>query len=82
MHRKICSTGNRRGVSMLVDVLKKLNLLRGSESDVKFGDENSKIIIESLKKKKYLERVGKNFVSQVNDVIKKYRPALKKLDRK
>jgi putative addiction module antidote len=82
MHRKICSIGNSRGVSIPVDVLKKLNLSSGSEVDVKLDEENSRIIIEPVKKKKYPKGINKEFVSQVNDFIEKYRPALKELARK
>jgi len=82
MHRKICSIGNSRGVSIPVDMLKKLNLMSGSEVDVKLDEENSRIIIEPVKKKKYPKGIDKEFVSQVNDFIEKYRPALKELAKK
>lgn len=82
MLRKICSIGNSRGVSIPVDVLEKLNLSVGSEVDIKLDDSDSKIVIEPARKKKYPKGVDKQFVSQVNEFIEKYGPALKELAKK
>lgn len=82
MHRKICAIGNSQGVSIPNELLEKLRLSRGSEVDVKLEEEHSRIIIEPAKKKKYPPGINSDFVEQVNDFIKKYRPALKELARK
>ncbi len=82
MNRKICSIGNSRGVSIPVDVLEKLDLSLGSEVDVKLDEKGSKIIIEPVRKKKYPTGIDKEFVSQVNDFISKYGPALRELAKK
>lgn len=82
MRRKICNIGNSRGVSIPVDVLEALHLDVGAEVDVKLDDSKSKIIMEPARKKKYPEGIDKEFVSQVNEFIAKYEPALKALAKK
>lgn len=82
MHRKVCSIGNSRGISIPADMIDKLNLSVGSEVDVKIDEEGSKIIIEPIRKKRLPKGVDREFVSQVNDFIEKYEPALKELAKK
>lgn len=82
MHRKICAIGNSRGVSIPTEILEKLQLSRGSDVDVKIDQKNSRIVIEPVRKTGYPKGVDREFVSQVNDFIRKYRPALKKLAKK
>ncbi|RJQ56528.1 MAG: AbrB/MazE/SpoVT family DNA-binding domain-containing protein [Nitrospiraceae bacterium] len=82
MHRKICSIGNSRGVSIPVDVLEKLDLSVGSEVDIKLDEDKSRIIVEPVRKKKYPKGLDREFVSQVNEFIEKYEPALKELAKK
>ena len=82
MHRKVCSIGNSKGVSIPVDMLEKLNLSVGSEVDIELDESNSKIVIAPVRKKKYPKGVDKQFVSQVNEFIEKYGPALKELSKK
>lgn len=82
MQRKICAVGNSRGVLIPVDVLSKLNLSTGSEVEVRLDESKRRIVIEPVKKVKHPKGVDREFVSQVNDFIKKYQPALKELARK
>lgn len=83
MHRKICSIGNSRGVSIPVDVLETLNLDVGAEVDIKLDETKTKIVIEPMKeKKKYRKAIDREFASQVNEFIAKYKPALKALSKK
>ena len=82
MHRKICSIGNSKGISIPVDMLEELNLSVGSEVDVKLDATDSRIIIEPVRKKKYPQGIDREFVSQVNDFIAKHEPALKELAKK
>lgn len=82
MHRKICSIGNSRGVSIPVDVLDELELSVGSDVDVKLDEDKSRIIIEPAKKTKYPKGIDRAFVSQVNEFVRKYEPALKELAKK
>lgn len=82
MHRKICSIGNSRGVSIPVEVLDALNLDVGTEVDVKLDETKARIVIEPLKKRKYPKGIDKEFVSQVNEFIARYEPALKELAKK
>lgn len=83
MKRKICAIGNSRGVSIPVDVLKELDLAVGSDVDIKLDDTHSNIVIEPIrKKKKYPKGLDQEFVSQVNDFIEKYEPALKEIAKK
>lgn len=83
MKRKICAIGNSRGVSLPVDLLKELNLAVGSDVDIKLDEKHSRIVIEPIRKKsKYPKGVDQEFVSQVNDFIEKYEPALKEIAKK
>ncbi len=82
MYRKICSIGNSRGITIPGDMLEKLDLSVGSDVDIRLDESSSRIVIEPLRKKKYPKGVDRQFVSQLNDFIKKYSPALKKLAKK
>ena len=82
MQRKVCSIGNSQGVSIPADMLEKLNLSVGSEVDVQLDNEKSKIVIAPVRKKKYPKDIDREFVSQVNEFIAKYKPALKELAKK
>jgi len=82
MHRKICSIGNSRGVSIPIDALEALKLDVGAEVDVRLDETKSKIVIEPVKKKKYPRGLDRTFVGQVNEFIAKYEPALKELAKK
>ena len=82
MHRKVCSIGNSKGVSIPAEILGKLKLAVGSEVDVRLDKADSKIIIEPVRKAKYPKGVDREFVSQVNEFIAKYEPALKELAKK
>lgn len=79
MHRKVCSIGNSQGVSIPAEMLDKLDLSVGSEVDVQLDEQISKIVIEPVRRKKYPKGIDREFVSQVNEFIAKYEPALKKL---
>lgn len=82
MHRKVCSIGNSKGISIPVDMLEELNLSVGSEVDVKLDATGSRLIIEPVRKKKYTQGIDREFLLQVNDFIVKYEPALKELAKK
>jgi antitoxin MazE len=82
MRRKICAIGNSRGISIPIDVLETLKLSVGSEVDVKLDNTRSKIIIEPARKRRYPQGIDREFVSQVNEFIAKYEPALKELAKK
>ncbi len=82
MRRKICSIGNSRGVSIPVEILEALNLSTGSEVDVKLDKDGARIIIEPVEKREFPEELDREFISQVNDFIEKYRPALEELANK
>ena len=82
MHRKVCSIGNSQGVPTPIDLLEPLGLATGSEVDVKLDEARARIVIEPVKKKKYPKGIDREFVSQVNDFVAKYGPALKELAKK
>ncbi len=82
MHRKIVSIGNSRGISIPAEFLEKLRLSVGSEVDVSVDETESKIVIEPVRKKPTLTDLDREFVSQVNDFIARYEPALKELAKK
>lgn len=82
MHRKLCSIGNSQGVSIPREIINKLNLSVGTEVDITLDESGRRIILEPVKKKKYPKGIDREFVSQVNEFIEKYRPALKELAKK
>jgi antitoxin MazE len=82
MHRKVCNIGNSKGVSIPAEFLGRLGLTAGSEVDVRLDETESRIVIEPVRKKKYPKGLDNEFVSQVNEFIEKYRPALKELSKK
>jgi antitoxin MazE len=82
MHRKVCTIGNSRGISIPAEFLGKLGLSVGSEVDVRLDETGSRIIVEPVRKKEYPKGLDREFVSQVNDFIEKYEPALKELAKK
>ena len=82
MHRKVFSVGNSKGVSIPTDYLSKLDLAVGAEVDVTLDEDHDRIVIEPVRKKKIPKGVDRKFVSQVNEFIEKYRPALKELAKK
>lgn len=82
MHRKVCAIGNSRGVSIPAEFLGRLDLSVGSEVDVKLDETGSKIVLEPVGKKRYPKGLDREFVSQVNDFIGKYEPALRELSKK
>jgi putative addiction module antidote len=82
MRRKVCSIGNSRGVSIPAEILEELHLSVGSEVDIRLDEKGGRIIIEPDRKKKYPKGIDPEFVSQVNDFISRYEPALKTLAKK
>jgi putative addiction module antidote len=82
MQRKICTIGNSRGVSLPSEVLERLHLSVGSEVDVSLDTDQERIIIEPVRRPGHPKGVDPRFVSQVNDFIEKYRPALDELSKK
>lgn len=81
MQRKISAIGNSYGVSIPKEILKKLHLKAGAHVEVNIDENEGKIIIEPVSPTKY-KAIDVEFVSQVNDFIKQYRPALKALAEK
>ncbi|MFZ3073495.1 MAG: AbrB/MazE/SpoVT family DNA-binding domain-containing protein [Thermodesulfobacteriota bacterium] len=82
MLRKICSIGNSQGVSLPKEILKKLDLEVGSQVGVELDEKRRRIIIEAKTPWREYGELEKEFVSQVNDFIRKYKPALKALAKK
>jgi len=79
MHRKICTIGNSQGVSLPSEVLERLHLSVGSEVEVTLDTDQARIVIEPIRRGRLPKGLDKEFVSQVNDFIEKYRPALDEL---
>ena len=80
MRRKICTIGNSQGVSLPANVLEKLHLAVADDVEVSLDEEHGRIVIEPAKAAaSYPDGVDAEFVSQVNEFIVQYRPALKKL---
>jgi antitoxin MazE len=82
MRRKICAIGNSYGVSIPKEVLEKLQLAPGTQVEIKVDEKAKKIIIEPSVHKSFQNTVDKEFASQVNDFIERYKVALKTLAKK
>ena len=82
MHRKVVSIGNSKGVSIPVDILNKLDLATGSEVDIELDEDQERIVIVPVRKKRRVAGIDRVFAGQVNEFIEKYRPALKELAKK
>ncbi|TAN61858.1 AbrB/MazE/SpoVT family DNA-binding domain-containing protein [bacterium] len=82
MLRKICPIGNSQGISIPKNILEKLNLEIGSQVEVELDKKRTKLTIKATSEKTGIEAIDMKFASQVNDFIKKYRPALKALAKK
>lgn len=79
MRRKICTIGNSYGVSIPKEILEKLQLTPGDQVDIRVDEKAKKIIIEPSVCTSFQDTVDKEFASQVNDFIERYKPALKAL---
>lgn len=79
MRRKICTIGNSYGVSIPKEILEKLQLTPGTQVDIRVDEKAKKIIIEPSVCAFFQDTVDKEFASQVNDFIERYKPALKAL---
>lgn len=82
MLRKICPIGNSQGISIPKDILEKLHLEIGSAVEIELDEKNRKIVIEAKAGRPEDTGLDREFTSQVNDFIKKYRPALNALAKK
>lgn len=82
MQRKVFSVGNSKGVSIPIEYLTRLDLGAGSEVNVTLDEERDRILIEPVRKRRAPKGVDRKFVSQVNEFIEKYRPALNELAKK
>jgi antitoxin component of MazEF toxin-antitoxin module len=79
MRREICAIGNSRGVSLPPEILEKLHLAVGAEVEITLGETRRRIVIDPALPAETPEGIDADFVSQVNEFIEQYRPALKKL---
>lgn len=82
MHRKVVAIGNSKGVSIPVEILNKLDLAAGSDVNVELDEEQERIVIVPVRKKRKVAGIDKAFAGQVSEFIEKYRPALKELAKK
>ena len=78
MKRKICPIGNSQGVSIPKEMLDKLRLHVGDGVDVEVNEKSKKITIGPMERKPR-GIIDREFAGQVDDFIKKYKPALKAL---
>jgi len=82
MRRKICTIGNSYGVSIPKEILGKFQLTPGTQVEVRVDEKTKKIIIEPSVHKSFQDAIDKEFASQVNGFIERYKPALKTLAKK
>lgn len=80
MLRKIFRTGNSIVVSIPRDILDELQLSEGADVSVEFDAEQRQIVISPVEKT-MLTGIDETFAKQVDDFIKKYRPALEALTK-
>jgi len=79
--RKIFKTGNSLVVSLPRDMLEHLGIAVGADVSVELDSSKSAIIIRPTHPA-LAECLDIDFVRQVNDFIKEYRPALEALAHK
>ena len=82
MRRKVVAIGNSKGVSIPVEILNKLELAAGSDVNVELDEEQERIVIAPVRKKRTVRGIDRAFAGQVNEFIEKYRPALRELAKK
>ena len=82
MRRKICAIGNSFGISIPKEIIEKLRLTLGTQVEIKIDEKEKMITIEPFVDQSIQDSVDKEFVSQVNDFIERYKPALKALAKK
>ncbi len=82
MRRKVFAVGNSKGVSIPAEYLRELDLAAGAEVDVTLDEDHGRIVIAPVRAKKYPKGIDRVFVSQVNEFIEQYCPALKELAKK
>lgn len=82
MRRKICAIGNSYGISIPKEVIEKLRLTLGTQVEIKVDEKAKKIILGPFVHQSIQDSVDKEFASQVNDFIERYKPALKALAQK
>lgn len=81
MRRKLTPIGNSQGVSIPKDILEKLHLKPGDTVELTLDEKKGQILIQPIISKPE-ELLDKEFVTQVNDFITQYKPALDELARK
>ena len=80
MLRKIFRTGNSIVVSIPRDILGELQLSEGEEVYVELDPQQRQIVISPIEKT-IPTGIDETFAKQVEDFIKKYRPALEALTK-
>ena len=78
MLRKIFRTGNSIVVSIPKDILDELQLSEGEDVSVELNTQQRQIVISPVEKT-IATGIDEAFAKQVDDFIKKYRPALEAL---
>lgn len=78
MLRKIFRTGNSMVVSIPKDILDELQLSEGEDVSVELDPQQRQIVISPVEKT-IPTGIDETFAKQVDDFIKKYRPALEAL---
>jgi putative addiction module antidote len=81
MLRKIFKTGNSLVVSLPKEVLEPLGISDGADVSVELNRDNSEIVIRPARSSG-VAGLDEEFVRQVNEFIKQYRPALESLAKK
>ena len=82
MQRKVFAVGNSKGVSIPSEYLARLELAVGSEVSITLDENNDRILIEPVRRPRVPKGINRKFVTQVNEFIEKYKPALKELAKK
>lgn len=79
MIRRLFKTGNSTVLSLPKDILEDLGIREGETVNLEFDRNHKRLIITPVEKLLAIEGVDEKFARQVDDFIKRYRPALEEL---
>jgi antitoxin MazE len=81
MIRRLFRTGNSVVLSIPKEVLDDLGIKDGASVNLELDHEQRRVIISPVEKPIAIAGVNEDFARQVDEFIKRYRPALDELSR-
>lgn len=79
MIRRLFKTGNSTVLSLPKDILEDLGIKDGETVNLEFDRKQKRLIITPAEKPMAIAGVDEKFARQVDDFIRRYRPALEEL---